>query len=85
MSRQKVDPSEVVRPTLTELLNQPGEHVWRFKHTTTCETVEEACRRLTGALHRKPKVRAVYYGHVLVNPKPPYDSEPVLIIQVRHV
>ena len=84
MSR-KQDPNDIVHPTLPEVLAQPGVHTWRFTQSTSCETIDEACRRLTSGLSRKPKVRAEYYGSVLVNHRPPYDGEPVLIVHVRHV
>lgn len=73
---------------LGDILRTPGVHVWAFTRTTNMTTLSEATKRIQGYIKQsqftKIGVRVRCEGRILVNPKPPYDSEAALIVEVRH-
>jgi len=74
--------------SLGDILRSPGVHVWPFTRMTGMKDLAEAGRRVQSYLQQKQfielGVTVETQGVVLVNPKPPYDSEPALIIEVFH-
>lgn len=73
---------------LGEILRTPGVHVWPFTRVTGMKDLAEAGRRVQAYLQQKQFIElgatVETQGCVLVNPKPPYGSEPALIIEVFH-
>lgn len=73
---------------LGDILRTPGTHVWTFTRETGVKDLAEAGRRVQAYLQQKQFLElgasVETEGRVLVNPKPPYASEPALVITVKH-